>query len=101
MTSAIEGDDDLLSQFPLIQYLVEALPGQSYALTQDRYTQSVINILLQAGKVAEVAGHKHPTATPLEKANPVSVLTEIERMLGDIVILIEFSRRLVQEQKHQ
>lgn len=77
-----------LSIFPLINRLVDQQDVSNGQLNQEVYTQSVIGLLVQAGKVAKATGHSRPTNDPCGRTNPREIFTEIEVLLNNIMILI-------------
>jgi hypothetical protein len=59
-----------------------------------QYMQTIINILIQGGKIARAAGYEHPSQDPVRRANIDLLLSEIEQMLKYILDLIHQIRNL-------
>jgi hypothetical protein len=79
---------EMLTSYPNIQRLVSAPPEQLTKLDPKLYAQSIINLLVQAGKIASAGGHKDSMEDPLSSAKPELMLSEIEKLLTDILVLV-------------
>jgi hypothetical protein len=88
----------LLEEMPSIKKFIDFPDKNQPSFSQERYTQAIVNLLIESKRVASAAGFGSPTNDPLKRAKPESMLTEIEVLLGEIEVLISFAQQLIQDE---
>jgi len=77
----MENDESTLHNYPLLKTLISSFKPDTEELDEETFTQSIISVLVQAGKVASASGYSTPTSAPLGKADSTQMLSSLERLL--------------------
>jgi len=98
MSNRDEHGEELLNKYPLTEHLAFLTSNHLTSLDHQLHTQTIVNILVQAAKIAKAAGYDPDALEPFDEADPELLFAETERMLSNLMLLVRHAQLLAGQQ---